>query len=136
MVPVRPVTPPPVTATAGPDEGAYCRRGPGINNPVELWDWNGRNVSLHAKLPVLGQLEVAGRGDRWAPKRLRQLGEVVELTAICLSGAALRQMGRQIACVKSLRISSGLGTDLSIYLICPHKHCMSSEHFGQLALAI
>jgi hypothetical protein len=28
---------------------AYCRRGPGINNPVELWDWNGREVSLHPR---------------------------------------------------------------------------------------
>ena len=28
---------------------AYCRRGPGINNPLELWDWNGREVSLHPR---------------------------------------------------------------------------------------
>jgi len=28
---------------------AYCRRGPGINNPVELCDWNGREISLHQR---------------------------------------------------------------------------------------
>jgi hypothetical protein len=27
----------------------YCRRGPGINNPVGCWDWNGRTVSLHPR---------------------------------------------------------------------------------------
>jgi len=32
---------------------AYCRLGPGINNPVGLWDWNGREVSLHPRCQEL-----------------------------------------------------------------------------------
>jgi hypothetical protein len=31
---------------------AYCRRGPGINNPVELWNWNGGEVALHPRCQV------------------------------------------------------------------------------------
>jgi hypothetical protein len=27
----------------------YCRRGPGINNPVEFWKYEGREVSLHQR---------------------------------------------------------------------------------------
>jgi len=42
--------------SAAPAEHArfcdYCRRGPGINHPVELWDWNGRKVALHPRCEV------------------------------------------------------------------------------------
>jgi Protein of unknown function (DUF3631) len=27
----------------------YCRGGPGINNPIESWEWNGREISLHQR---------------------------------------------------------------------------------------
>ena len=50
---VRMFPPRPPTASERPPNRPqycdYCRRGPGINNPVGCWDWNGRTVSLHPR---------------------------------------------------------------------------------------